>query len=820
MPPVHLLRLSGRRKSNPKNILRSDGAASTLLALSLPAEKTFAKDSRGSVFRAINAGIPMLHIRAIVRSSMLLPAIALIAPSLAFAQAAPVGSTTPVLNTYSRGSSVAFDPVNKVYLVISAYNTPVNAIFINESGAAASAPFVVGPTCAGAHFPRAAYSPDADNGGGGFLVTWHCDTAGSTFPFVHGAMVSFAHGAYGTDTTLDTAGAWWENGPNVAYSTTSKEFLVVWRSPTYDIKGIRVNNSGAALGAGTFAVTSTAIQEDNPSVAYNPTTNDFFVVYSATISDSPQIGAIFGQRIQAGTGAFNGSPTQIVQTGYTYITDVAYNSATNKYLAAWYSLPAGQSLGQVVNSDGTLSGGTITLSAYWHAYDAIGLAYNPISGTFFLVSHSSGYEDGGVEIQGTGQPVDNGGLITNAGGPVGNFYPRLAASTDQTDWLVSTAHNFASTAMQKIHTATTSGPPPPPPPPPCTASAASPTLINASSLASTVTVSVTASCSTWTTSSGASWLGVTPGTGSATVSIGQNSTSVAREGTVSVGGVTIMVAQPPIFHYPAAVADYNGDGLSDIVFQQQSTGQIAVWNMSGSTVTSTTMLSSYVSDLNWKIEGTGDLNGDGYMDVIWRNTSNGQVAAWLESPTGPLAEALLSIGSVTDQSWQIRGVADTNGDGKADLIWQNDATGDVAVWFMNGFTVTGTYFLSVPRVTDLNWKIVGAGDINGDGHADIIWQNQSTGALGAWELNGNLVVGQSNLTLNGTVISSFPSNWKIRGVGDVNGDGHADLIWEDSNTGNMGIWLLNGYSIILQSNIVMQDGSLANDTGYKAVGPG
>ena len=47
-------------------------------------------------------------------------------------------------------------------------------------------------------------------------------------------------------------------------------------------------------------------------------------------------------------------------------------------------------------------------------------------------------------------------------------------------------------------------------------------------------------------------------------------------------------------------------------------------------------------------------------------------------------------------NWQIAGIGDMTGDGKADVIWRNGSNGAVAVWVMNGTTVTGTGFPAAP----------------------------------------------------------------------------------------------------------------------------
>lgn len=77
---------------------------------------------------------------------------------------------------------------------------------------------------------------------------------------------------------------------------------------------------------------------------------------------------------------------------------------------------------------------------------------------------------------------------------------------------------------------------------------------------------------------------------------------------------------------------------------------------------------------------------------------------------------------------------DFDGDGKADLVLQNQNTNQVAVWNMNGLTVSGgTLVASVPLA---GYQVVGTADFNGDGHPDLLFQNQTTGQAVLWYMNG------------------------------------------------------------------------------------
>lgn len=175
--------------------------------------------------------------------------------------------------------------------------------------------------------------------------------------------------------------------------------------------------------------------------------------------------------------------------------------------------------------------------------------------------------------------------------------------------------------------------------------------------------------------------------------------------------------------------------------------------------------------------------------VIWQNTQSGERGAWTLVETSYQNDYLPLHSASIPVEWDIAASADLNGDGSEDLIWQNRKTGERGVWLMNGLAFSGQYVLLHPQTIPPEWHIAAAADMNGDGKPDLIWQNLRTGERGAWLLDGTRYTGW--LPLYGSYI---PVAWDIAAVADMNGDGHADIIWQQTETGERGLWTMNGAS--------------------------
>jgi hypothetical protein len=256
------------------------------------------------------------------------------------------------------------------------------------------------------------------------------------------------------------------------------------------------------------------------------------------------------------------------------------------------------------------------------------------------------------------------------------------------------------------------------------------------------------------------------------------------------------------------VVDFNSDGATDILWQNESNGLLSAWRMSGVNLIEGVWLSpNQVTDTRWRIVGTADFNGDGRTDLLWQHDL-GYVAIWFMNGERQIAGDLVTLRPISDRGWRIVATGDVDGDGMPDILWQH-TDGPVAVWYMDGWHYRfGEVFV---KLSDRSWRVVGASDVNGDRRLDLVWHHATRGDVAAWFMAGTVVLDgvQVNESLTDT-------NWHIVAVTDLDRDGAPDLVWMNMSTGKLAAWMLDGARV--RSGAVLNPPGVA-DTNWKIVGP-
>jgi large repetitive protein len=223
------------------------------------------------------------------------------------------------------------------------------------------------------------------------------------------------------------------------------------------------------------------------------------------------------------------------------------------------------------------------------------------------------------------------------------------------------------------------------------------------------------------------------------------------------------------------------DGKNDLVYRNEVTGDTRVYLMNGLAFSSQVDLLQ--NGGNWRLVGVADFNGDGNADLVYRNVVDFSMVIWSMNGTSLIGTG--NVMAIPDANWKVAAVGDITGDGYPDIIWRHATLFNTAVWVMRENAVLSMYAL--PSIPDANWQIKGLGDFNNDTNLDIVWFHGPSYTTAAWQMTTNGTVVGSTAALTPTT----GSPWQLAAIGDMNGDGDSDLMWQASSTRTVAIWVMN-----------------------------
>lgn len=240
--------------------------------------------------------------------------------------------------------------------------------------------------------------------------------------------------------------------------------------------------------------------------------------------------------------------------------------------------------------------------------------------------------------------------------------------------------------------------------------------------------------------------------------------------------------------------DIDGDGRSDVLMHRS--GTLSYWIMNGGTIIRSRSL-SVASD--WRVVATGDLDGNGKLDIVWMN-SNRQLYLWRGDGVTFTSQYIVQMAS----NYVVAGTGDVDLDGRDDLLLYR--SGQLVQWWMNGATI----LRSKTFVVDTSLSAVAVGDFNADGVVDVVMRN-NLGDSYVW-------LGQLGSDYVKYFAIRISTTYRVVGAQDINADGKSDLLL--FRPGQVVQLLMNGTAISSRAFSLSTSYAPATTGSFDGAGPG
>jgi hypothetical protein len=246
--------------------------------------------------------------------------------------------------------------------------------------------------------------------------------------------------------------------PVLAYNPHLEEYLVVWLNDKVandDVQAQRVSADGALIGSPFFVTSGPVGNRYVPDVVYNSQRQEYLVIWALDTGNGFELhaqavsaqGGVTGPDVTFGTGIYS-------IAGF----HVAYSPVSNKYLVVrgWRAQPSDYLYGQVLNSDGSVSGASFTIAGPMSNVQGAHVAFNRSRNEYLVVWSEyptpNSREVRARRIQGNGTPMHPESLtITDL---AEHQWAEAVAATptdpDHGQYLVGFKHVPSTTAEQSL----------------------------------------------------------------------------------------------------------------------------------------------------------------------------------------------------------------------------------------------------------------------------------------------------------------------------------------------------------------------------------
>ncbi len=270
----------------------------------------------------------------------------------------------------------------------------------------------------------------------------------------------------------------------------------------------------------------------------------------------------------------------------------------------------------------------------------------------------------------------------------------------------------------------------------------------------------------------------------------------------------VVEAAAPRAAAPAAAAVYrmhdgDKDKIDDFYWRHNGTHKLSVWYIAAPVGEKANRKSAqpradFVNNVDaaYAVAGVGDFDGDGVADILWRHRDTHKLSVWFMNPPGgakAARKARADFVNNVDLAYTVAGVGDFDANGRADVLWRHRGTHKLSIWYLNapsGEKISRRARADLVNNVDAFYQIAGVGDVNGDAIADLIWRHVGTHKLSLWALGAPANEKVSRIG-RADFANNVDSMYEIGQIADMNGDGVVDIVWRHVGTHKLSVWYMN-----------------------------
>jgi hypothetical protein len=225
------------------------------------------------------------------------------------------------------------------------------------------------------------------------------------------------------------------------------------------------------------------------------------------------------------------------------------------------------------------------------------------------------------------------------------------------------------------------------------------------------------------------------------------------------------------------VGDLDGDGIDDVLGRLPG-GVVQGYLIDGCNPASGLLLGATAQPA-WTFAGIGPVDSHSPGAIFWRD-AGGNVVLWRLHNNASVLSTTLPAGAFA--AWTIAAIADFDGDGLVDILWRDPGGTATALWLMSGskdlpatVAAVSTHVFAAPDTVfdadfdsgvghapalSVDWSILGASDLDGDGRADVILANEG-GDVATWRMDGAAIEASGIIPAEAGMPYSQHTGWRM-----------------------------------------------------------